>query len=57
MVKILSVFSFCRVVELDQKKTSQLLERGNNKRDSEDEEDSSDEEFVPVIWRTKNSLI
>ncbi|XP_037777322.1 zinc finger protein 830-like [Penaeus monodon] len=46
-----------KVVQLDQKKTSQLLERGNNKRDSDGEEDSSDEEFVPVIWRTKNSLI
>ncbi|KAK8751368.1 hypothetical protein OTU49_014422 [Cherax quadricarinatus] len=46
-----------RVVELDKKKTTQLKERGNQKADSDDSEDSSDEEFAPVIWRTKNSLI
>ncbi|XP_045606620.1 zinc finger protein 830 [Procambarus clarkii] len=46
-----------RVVELDKKKTTQLKERGNQKADSDGSEDSSDEEFAPVIWRTKNSLI
>lgn len=46
-----------RVVELDKKKTTQLKDRGNVKADSDTSEDSSDEEFAPVIWRTKNSLI
>lgn len=46
-----------RVVELDKKKTTQLKDRGNVKADSDSSEDSSDEEFAPVIWRTKNSLI
>lgn len=46
-----------KVVELDKKKTTQLKDRGNVKADSDTSEDSSDEEFAPVIWRTKNSLI
>ncbi|XP_071532950.1 zinc finger protein 830 [Panulirus ornatus] len=46
-----------RVVELDKKKKTQLKERGSAKIDSDSSEDSSDEEFAPVIWRTKNSLI
>ncbi|XP_064079466.1 zinc finger protein 830-like [Macrobrachium nipponense] len=46
-----------RVVELDKRKNTQLQERGAAKKDSDNDEDSSDEEFAPVIWRTKNSLI
>lgn len=46
-----------KVVELDKKKTTQLQDRGNTRAGSDDSEDSSDEEFAPVIWRTKNSLI
>ncbi|KAK3871309.1 hypothetical protein Pcinc_023535 [Petrolisthes cinctipes] len=46
-----------RVVELDREKTTQLKERGSGRTDSGTSEDSSDEEFAPVIWRTKNSLI
>ncbi|XP_076049239.1 zinc finger protein 830 [Oratosquilla oratoria] len=45
-----------KIVELDaeKKKTLQVM---NSTKPQSDSDESSDEEFAPVIWRTKNSLI
>lgn len=45
-----------RVVECDKKMKSKLQDRSSIKKESDDDA-SSDEDFAPVIWRTKNSLI
>lgn len=45
-----------RVVSLDLAKKNRLQDRSTCKKESDDDA-SSDEDFAPVIWRTKNSLI
>jgi len=45
-----------RVVELDKTKKNKFQERTTIKKEIDDDA-SSDEDFAPVIWRTKNSLI
>ncbi|KAB7503750.1 Zinc finger protein [Armadillidium nasatum] len=44
-----------RIVELDKVKQNQLSEK-KSKIEEMDEDESSDEEFLPVVWRKKNFI-